>query len=213
MAQTISHKMSFTHTQRQKAYKELPEEVQDFIMSNETTEFITTVLKESNLTEEQDDQADSEILYAMLGLQTLDTAIENIARVSGKKVEELDGLKKRFEDEVFSKYPELGKVNQGALKATPQNLPVVEEGEVVHDVQPTTNNQPLTTKENQPPTDNRQTTTTEAKEEVEEVPEEPKPAPVGKVAPSSDVSKDAEALPAKPSAYAGGKDPYREPLE
>jgi hypothetical protein len=100
--------MTFTREQKKEAYKKLSPEVQDFIMDNETTEIIGSFLKESGLSDEQFDYADSEILYAMFGLQTLTVAIDNIAKLSNKNRDELSGLKENLENSIFDKIVALG---------------------------------------------------------------------------------------------------------
>jgi hypothetical protein len=95
--------MSFSREQKQEAYKKLTSEVQDFIMSSETTELIDNYLKEVTLSETQSNDADSEILFAMYGLQTLPEAIQNIAKLSNKNVSDLSKLQKNLEENIFSK--------------------------------------------------------------------------------------------------------------
>lgn len=134
----------YTREQRQSAYKKLPSEVQEIIMSNETTELITTLLKEIILSDEQINLADSEILYSMFCLQSLDDAINNIAKLSNKNVNDLDKIKSTLQSEIFSKYEididNFIKSNQNETanvsvpEIAPNNLPMVEEGEVVHSV-------------------------------------------------------------------------------
>lgn len=97
--------MSFTLTQKKQAYKNLPAEVQYFIVSNENTELITNYLITSGLTEEQSALADSEILYTMCGLQSLSEAINNISKLSGKSVNDLSQLKSNLENSIFKKIP------------------------------------------------------------------------------------------------------------
>jgi hypothetical protein len=91
----------FTREQKRSAYKKLPVEVQDFIMSNETTELITNYLNGAGLTEEQSILADSEILFAMFGLQTLTDAINNIAKTNNKQIENFLKLKDDLEKNIF----------------------------------------------------------------------------------------------------------------
>ena len=97
--------MIFTREQKQTAYKKLSPETQSFIMDTETAELITNYLKETTLSEEQSNLADSEILYAMFGLQTLDNTINNIAKLSNKNVDDLSKLKIKLQDKIFSKIP------------------------------------------------------------------------------------------------------------
>ncbi len=95
--------MTFTREQIKSAYKKLPPGVQDFVMDNETTELITQYLKEAGLSEEQNNLADSEILYAMFGLQSPYDTIGNISKLSGKPTKELMSLKANLEKNIFSK--------------------------------------------------------------------------------------------------------------
>lgn len=190
--------MTFTLTQKKEAYQKLSPEVQDFVMSNETAEFITAALSEAGLSGKQADLADSEILYAMYGLQTLDTAMNKISKLSGKKIEELSEFKSKLQENIFSKYKELGVVQEIApAKEEPTvitqeaktelshtNLPMIEEGEVAHDV---------------PHVEEK---VVSSKQQV--VREEPMQKAVQTTPP-------AQKTP--PSThYPGGVDPYREPL-
>jgi len=93
--------MTFTREQKKEAYKKLSPEVQDFVMSNETTELIENYLKEAGLSEEQSIDADSEILYAMYALQTLSDAINNISKLSSKNISDLSKLKTNLDNNIF----------------------------------------------------------------------------------------------------------------
>ena len=104
--------MTFTREQRQAAYKKLPIEVQEFIMSNETSDVIANYLKEVGLSDDQANFADGEIFNSLLGLQTLDASINNIIQLTGKRIEELSNLKSKLQENIFSKYKELGVVQK-----------------------------------------------------------------------------------------------------
>lgn len=95
--------MPYTRTQKKEAYKQLPPEVQDFIMDNETTEKIAGLLKKAGLSEEQSDLADSEILYTLFGLQSPDTAIQNIADVCKRDISSFSELRANLDAEIFSR--------------------------------------------------------------------------------------------------------------
>lgn len=95
--------MKFTREQKRIAYKNLPSEVQNFIMDNETTGLVAGYLGELGLSEEQSNLADSEILYAMFGLQTLTEAIASIAKLIGKKEGDLYKLETDLGENIFSK--------------------------------------------------------------------------------------------------------------
>src|SRR3990167_9277643 len=132
--------MTFTREQKQSAYKKLPPETQNLIMSNETTELISATLKEAGLNEEQENLADSEILYAMFCLQSLDDAINNIAKLSNKNPNDLSKIRSAVQNNILNKY-KIGikdfintNKNTKAPAIPPTNLPMVEKGEVVHEV-------------------------------------------------------------------------------
>lgn len=85
--------MSYTRIRIHDAFEKLPPEEQGLIMSSDTTEVVETALEEINLDKEAVDLADSEILYAMYCLQSLDDAINNIAKMSGKSAADLSDRK------------------------------------------------------------------------------------------------------------------------
>lgn len=99
--------MKFTREQTQTAYKNLPDEVQNFVMDSETTETISGLLSGAGLTEENTYSADSELLYAMFGLQTLDQALSSISANSGKSISDLATLRAELSDQIFSKIPQV----------------------------------------------------------------------------------------------------------
>ena len=178
--------MSYTKEQKQSAYKKLPPEIQDLVMSNETTEFITNALKEVGLSEEHQNLADSEILYTFFCLQSLDDTINNISKISGKNTNDLSKLKSTIQDNILDKYKidtkefiETNKSNPIAPTSVPEippaNLPMVEEGEVAHTVPHV--EQPVTTTN------------------------------------SPQIKPEQTKVPLPDYRYPNGKDPYREPLQ
>ncbi|HEY4505838.1 MAG TPA: hypothetical protein VJG67_04065, partial [Candidatus Paceibacterota bacterium] len=108
--------MTLTLAQKKEAYRKLPPEVQNFIMDSETTDIISSDLNEIGLTPEQSDSADSEILYAMYGLQTLSTAIDNISKLSNKKRDSLSMLESNLKMDIFDKIENYKKNYQPALE-------------------------------------------------------------------------------------------------
>lgn len=231
--------MTFTTQQIKSAYKNLTGEVKDLIGSNETTEFISTNLVEAGLSGEQADMADSEILYAMYGLQSLDSAINNIAKINSKKPGELTDLTAKLQYKIFSKIKfdkpieessveksddqviitqdnkeealehldkmvaenkqtQAQDLGQSSISNLPQmihnSLPMIEPGEVVHDV-PHVEIEAPEIKAPQTPTP----------------PITPAPAPVVAPAPAPATKK---VVPPAPSSnrYPEGFDPYREPI-
>lgn len=99
--------MSFTPEQKKQAYKKLSPEVKDFVMSNETTDLISNYLEKYDLTEDQKNTADSEILYLMLGLQTLDQSINNIAKYCNKNPSDFDDLKTNVQNGILDEIEKL----------------------------------------------------------------------------------------------------------
>ncbi len=95
--------MSFTLQQKKEAYEKLSPSEQAFVMDNDTTEIISGYLKKYGLDNSMSDLADTEVLNAMYGLQTLDVALENIVKITGKSPEDLAVLKSKLEDNIFSK--------------------------------------------------------------------------------------------------------------
>lgn len=137
--------MSYTKEQKQSAYKKLPPEIQDLVMSNETTELITNAIKEIGLSEEQANLADSEILHTLFCLQSLDDTINNIAKLNNGGANDLLKLKSTIQDNILNKYKidikefiDTNKSESIAPTSVPEippiNLPMVERGEVAHDV-------------------------------------------------------------------------------
>lgn len=93
----------FTKEQKKEKYKKLSNEVKSIILDNETTELIQYLLNKEGLNEDKADTADSQILYAMYGLQSLDDAITGISKITGKSVSELEALKSNLYNEIFAK--------------------------------------------------------------------------------------------------------------
>lgn len=258
--------MNFTNQQSREAYKKLPPEIQDLIMDGETTELVENSLAELKLDKNITDSADSEILYAMYCLQSLDDAINNIAKLSGKNSSELSGLKSTLQENIFSKYKidindfiesnksqssaptqpppvqkskdeikedlirrrEGGSIAPNISQKLPEiapdihpvrsfpdlpsaNLtsngtgPVIEEGEMTHNV-PVTKNPAPQYEANAPivGTNFIPTQTPVAPE-----PQKPEPKPVAPAAPKP---SSPTALTQEDRRYPGGVDPYREPL-
>ena len=110
--------MTSTPEQRRTAYKKLSPEVQSFIMDNEITEIISSYLEETGLSEDENNLADSEILNAMFGLQTLSDAINNIANLSSKDLGSLSELRKNLEDNIFT---ELNKIKSNSKEESRGN--------------------------------------------------------------------------------------------
>src|SRR5437868_4574323 len=135
--------MTFTVQQEKEAYRNLSNEMQDFIMSNETTEIIDSAIKSVNLSEEIATQADSEILYSLIGLQSLDQALQNISSLSNTPLEKLSPLKNILNEKVFSKIKQLKMDSNSPIASSssvpeipPENLPAVEAGQIAHQTTP-----------------------------------------------------------------------------
>lgn len=93
--------MAFTKEQKQMAYKKLSSEAQNFVMSSETDEKIDEFLSKLRLGNEQKDEANIEIFYSLLGLQTLPTALEKIEKITNKSSDDLSELREKLESTIF----------------------------------------------------------------------------------------------------------------
>ncbi len=207
--------MKFSKEQRKEAYQKLPEEIQDLIMSNETDELISNYLKQTGLDEDQSNEADSEIMYAMYGLQSLDDALGHITKLSGRSLDDLSNLKAQLQESIFSKYTEV-KVAQQPSNTIHNDLPVIEEGEKVHTVphDTTLDTMPTPVKIKTNPAQPVPATPVSAPIVAPTTPEASLPkAPTNeKTRPHSDTPIKKNELKTPDYRYPGGTDPYREPL-
>jgi hypothetical protein len=199
----------FNVKQQKIAYNNLPLDIQDLIMSNDTSELVLNMLKESGLNDNESDLADTQILYAMYCLQTLDESIKNISDLSKKPIEIFSKLKIALEENIFSKYKdfdinigELIEANKKSINETISFVPeirptmgIVTGGGVITHTPPVpqTIPAPMATTPIPDP----------IKQFVQNIPVEPiTPKPI-------DIALKQPAV----ASYSGNKDPYREPLE
>lgn len=205
--------MTFTPQQIRENYKRLPPGIRDLILDSETIELIATALKESGLSEEQADLADSEILYAMYCLQSLDEAINNISKLSGKSVESLSKIRATVQDKILSQYKidikDFINSSKSLLKVenlqtpqvpevAPEIHPVIKQGETAHSV---------------PPIGSARPTPSVTAPSTPVKPVAPTPAQPETVTVITTETKKKEVNASVPDyRYPGGKDPYREPL-
>jgi hypothetical protein len=103
--------MTYTLSQRKAAYSKLPGEVKNFIMDELTVDVIERNLTEIMSDESKSASANGEILNALCGLQSLDEAISNISRISGKNLSELITLKDNLHNNIFAKIDLLKSTN------------------------------------------------------------------------------------------------------
>lgn len=97
--------MQITTNDTRTAYRKLPEEVRGFVVAPETIETIAGLLNKAGLSEEQGIYADGEVFYTMLGLIHPNDAIKHIASNTGKKPQNLEGLKNDLKTYIFSHIP------------------------------------------------------------------------------------------------------------
>lgn len=138
--------MTFPGEQIRTAYQNLHPEVIDLVMANETTELIKNLFNKFGMSRNTLNAIDSELLYAMLGLQTLETALNNITSISGKPASDFSGIKSILQKEIFRKIDDLkakeGGKNRSAQETTPpitpearsETHPAIVPGEVAHGV-------------------------------------------------------------------------------
>ncbi len=103
----------FTIIQIRQAVANLPVEVRHFISDPDTTSIIEGLLNSNNINGDNAEQADTEILYCLWGLQSLTAAIENIAKITNRRVSEFDQLQADIESKILSKISEIKKQNEG----------------------------------------------------------------------------------------------------
>lgn len=96
-----------------KSVTALPDEVRYFISDPDTTSIIEGLLNSNNINGDNAEQADTEILYCLWGLQSLTAAIENIAKITNRRVSEFDQLQADIESKILSKLSEIKKQNEG----------------------------------------------------------------------------------------------------
>lgn len=111
--------MKFTIDQKRIAYKNLPQDVQSFIMDPETTELTENIIIESGISEDDADLVDTEILNMMYGLQTLDEVISNIGQIIQKQPSELSELKAKLKEKVVDKI-----IEKRREEGQPSNTPL-----------------------------------------------------------------------------------------
>jgi len=217
--------MKFTKEQQRAAYKKLPEDVRDFVFSNEVNDLIDEIKKEIGLTEEQSAVADVEILYSLIGLQNITSSIEEIAKVSNKQRQDLTKISQKLQSGIFDNIKDMGinleefvlsnkseRINPGL-----QNKPITPETHASSEVfepkieTPAITPTPKTTAVEIPPANLPRI-------EPGEVVHDTKPQtapPVVETKPTipQPVQKSSIPVPPKPanSHYPDGQDPYREP--
>ena len=195
----------FSKEQKKEAYNKLPLEIKDLLVSPQTIDLVSEALENAGITGRSSYEADSEILFSLYGLQTLDKAIENIAQISGKEINKLDNLKQSIQKNILDKYSVdiniLIKSNEDIThrktsvpEIAPEKHPMIEEGEKAHDVVP----QPAPVVQVEKVEMRKQ----EAENTHQEV-EVPNEESEIKVKPN---------LEFKNSGYPAGQDPYREPI-
>ncbi len=113
--------MSFTKEQIKTAYKSLPEKIKEIVTSPEISELILLTMKQAGLSEENAVQAEGEIFSSMLGLQTMNSAIDNISKVTNISVEKLSEAKNRINQEISNAYEEAG-IKMGDAEQTKQEI-------------------------------------------------------------------------------------------
>lgn len=113
--------MSFTKEQVRAAYKNLPEKIKGVVTSPDISELILLTMKQAGLSEENVVQAEGEIFSSMLRLQTMDSAIDNIAKVTNISVEKFSEAKKRITQEIYNAYKEAG-IKMEDAKETKQEI-------------------------------------------------------------------------------------------
>lgn len=215
--------------------------MQDFVTSGEIMELTALAVEEAHIVGEQTDLVDAEIYNAMLGLQPLSKALENISRITGKSSEELFTLRTVLENKIFNPHPELGilKKIEPVVITQENKAEALEDLEARVSVRPKEGKQEIIERLSKRVEDAKQGIVAarqernlpmiEKGENVHDVAPvakaEERVVAINKVAPvtprAAELQTPAPAIEVKPKIsvptpdyrYPAGRDPYREPIE
>ncbi|MCR4279205.1 MAG: hypothetical protein NUV78_00510 [Candidatus Zambryskibacteria bacterium] len=194
--------MNYSKEIIKKIYRNLPVELSQIVATQETSVINDEIAKKFSLTKEQRQEMGDEITTRLIGITpdeqftiNIETRLKVTREIAQKIVDEIGNrILSKISKQILSKQ---GKVAQEMLKSEttpksvsleihPNNLPVIEPGEVAHDV----------------PHVEEDTPVVGSRQQV--VGEESKKEPTQAMPP-------AQKTPLTPH-YPGGLDPYREPL-
>ncbi len=192
--------MDYTDKIIKDQFESLPPEVKRALSQVSWQNEIARIAALERLTADQAVALETETMLILYGFLSPETYIDNLVknvqideeRAAKIANEVSEGVFEKLEQE-FKKLTEKAAaeeatVQKTALEIPPQNLPMIEEGEVVHDVP---HQEPITT-----------TSTPTAV------------APIVQETSKVEMKKEEPPIPSRPAApaYVEGKDPYREPL-
>lgn len=181
-------------------FNALPVNLQRAINSVPWKIYIQNIARENNLDEEQAESLERETMFVIYGFEAHNDYISNLIQNIGVPEKQALGLAESVSNKIFDsilqKADELEGNTNNSSKETTGNLPMVEEGETVHEVAHVESQliEPEGSSEPERPTTIEKPTTYDQRPTAEAKPEE----------------KGAQ-LP--DYRYVEGKDPYREPLK
>lgn len=194
-----------TPEQIKKIYRGLPDEMKDFVGSEEVSVIDDGIAKTYSLQIEQRRNLGDEVTLRLLGVTKGEELLGNIQTRLNISADVAAQISKDIDSKILSKIPanvlkahdeyvQAGKLDISSPATTQsieipaEGLPMVEPGEAAHD------------------------TTPEEKAWMQGFKPEPRGAATF-VAPTIAVKAEEKPAPAAVGAYPGGKDPYREPLD
>lgn len=177
-------------TSAEQYFKELPENFQRAITDTPWKKIQAEINHSNNLTVEQGLILETETMLVLYGIEEAADYSSNLVRELGIEEETAELITRNVTEKIFEPIAEKAKdfkaKNSKSLEISPQNLPMIEKGEVAHDVP------------------------------HEEPKIEAKPTIVPQTAPEApkvEVKQEEPLAPPRPAySYPGGKDPYREPI-
>src|SRR3989344_2656117 len=96
--------MAYSRAHIQYALSKLPQEARDLALSSSALEIVSRSLKNLGLTESEQIEADGEIFYSLVCLQTLDDALNNIAKLRNRDPKNLNDLKTTVKEKILDQY-------------------------------------------------------------------------------------------------------------
>jgi len=184
--------------------KNAPMEIKELLTKKDWSIIVNQIAQKNNLIADQKVSFENEVLFVLLGMELITNFQKNVTENVGVDESTSINMSEEVYNKIFKKVelflPEREEIltETNLPEIAPEIHPMVEEGEVVHDAPPLNlkTEAPITKPVSTNIEDTLQKTSGEAMSTRvdNQRPEMPSPAP-------------------KINHYAGGKDPYREPIE
>jgi hypothetical protein len=216
--------MAYSKQTIKELYRSLPDELKSIVATQEISSINDDIAKAYGLNTKQRLELGDEITMRLIGVTTGKNFASNLETRLGITPEITKKLEMEIENKIFSKIPNnilssqeeyaQSKLKESSAyttvnipKIAPEMHPMVEKGEIAHDVPLPEERGEHTEPKEAPAPANLPT------EELRSAPSIPAPE-VRSITPPSPEPKQEEKAPEPPkSSYAPGQDPYREPIE